>query len=133
MFNLGRRFADGPGRDIDLSKVHEWYKKALNAFHKIEDKKPWKYTEYRIGKMYSQGIGTEEDYEKATYWLTLSAEEGNEYAAYQLGKLYLKGEDIKKDIPLAIKWLYLSVERGNQYAQYLLGKICLMGGRYAKE
>src|SRR5699024_12762 len=85
MFNMGKMFADGLGVEIDMEESYAWYEKTLNAFHKVEDKKPWKYTEYRIGKMYSQGLGTEVDYERAAYWLSLSAEEGYKFAEYSLG------------------------------------------------
>lgn len=43
MYDLGRMFADGHGRDIDTDAAYEWYKKALNAFLSAEAEKPKPY------------------------------------------------------------------------------------------
>ncbi len=40
MHDLGRMFADGLGREIDLQAAHAWYGKALAAFLSAEEKSP---------------------------------------------------------------------------------------------
>jgi len=56
MFDIGRIYLDGLGVEIDMIKAHNYYEKALSGFQKTESQKAWEYTEYRIGKMYSQGL-----------------------------------------------------------------------------
>ncbi|MBU5439771.1 SEL1-like repeat protein [Tissierella sp. MSJ-40] len=123
MFNMGRMFADGLGIEIDIEESYEWYEKALNAFHRIEDRKPWKYTEYRIGKMYSQGLGTEEDYEKAAYWLTLSAEERYKFAEYSLGGLYYRGQGVEQSYERAFEFYLKSAKQSFPYAKFEVAKM----------
>ncbi|MCQ4922253.1 relaxase MobL [Tissierella carlieri] len=123
MFNMGRILADGLGVEINMEESYSWYEKALNAFHKVEDKKPWKYTEYRIGKMYSQGLGIEEDYEKAAYWLTLSAEEGYKFAEYSLGGLYYKGQGVEQSYERALDLYLKSAKQGFPYADFEVAKM----------
>jgi hypothetical protein len=123
MFNIGRMFADGLGMEIDISKAHEWYEKALTAFHKVENRKPWKYTEYRIGKMYSQGLGTEEDYEKAAHWLTPSAEQRYKFAEYSLGGLYYRGQGVEKSYERAFNLYLKSAKQGFPYADFEVAKM----------
>jgi TPR repeat protein len=123
MFNMGRIFADGLGVEIDMEESYTWYEKDLNAFHKVEDKKSWKYTEYRIGKMYSQGLGTEVDYEKAAYWLTLSAEERYKYAEYSLGGLYYRGQGVEQSYEKAFDLYLKSAKQGFPYADFEVAKM----------
>lgn len=73
MCDLGRMSADGLGCDADADTAHRLHGKAFAVFHDAESESPWKYTEYRIGKMYAAGLGTKQDYEQAAHWLTLSA------------------------------------------------------------
>ncbi|MBU5314554.1 SEL1-like repeat protein [Tissierella carlieri] len=123
MFNMGRIFADGLGVEIDMEESYAWYEKALNAFHKVEDKKSWKYTEYRIGKIYSQGLGTEVDYERAAYWLTLSAEEGYKFAEYSLGGLYYRDQGVEQSYETAFDLYLRSAMQGFPYADFEVAKM----------
>lgn len=123
MFDIGRMFADGLGREIDVSKAYEWYQKALAAFYKVEDKKPWKYTEYRIGKMQLQGLGTEESYEEAFYWFTLSAEQKYKFAEYSLGGLYYRGQGVEQSYIKAFNLYLRSAKQGFPYADFEVAKM----------
>ena len=40
-------------------------RKALAAFHAVEEQKKNRYAEYRIGKLYAAGLGCEQDYGEA--------------------------------------------------------------------
>ena len=62
MCDLGRMLADGLGQEIDIQAAHVWYRKALAAFHAVEEQKKNRYAEYRIGKLYAAGLGCEQDY-----------------------------------------------------------------------
>lgn len=123
MFNMGRIFANDLGVEINMEESYAWYEKALNAFHKIEDKKPWKYTEYRIGKMYSQGLGIEEDYERAAYWLGLSADEGYKFAEYSLGGLYYRGQGVEQSYKKAFDLYLKASKQGFPYAEFEVAKM----------
>ena len=56
----------------------------------------------------------------ALFYLTASADQGNQYAQYALGKLYLTGQDVKQDRGRAWEYFYGSAEQGNEYAAFFL-------------
>lgn len=57
--------------------------KAVDYFEKFADKNNW--SSYQLGRLYLFGAdGLEKDREKATQWLTKSANDGNEYAQNML-------------------------------------------------
>ncbi|OJW51018.1 MAG: hypothetical protein BGO67_11825 [Alphaproteobacteria bacterium 41-28] len=60
--------------------------------------------------------------DKATEWLTKSAEKGFIKAQLDLG-WYYKSEATNQDLPKAIYWLTRAAEQGNPEAQFLLGDI----------
>ncbi|MFI3255637.1 MAG: MobP3 family relaxase [Eubacteriales bacterium] len=123
IFDLARMYADGLGVDIDNEKSEKLYATALLAFKQIESKKPWKYTQYRIGKMYSQGLGTVQDYEVAADWFTLSANEEYKYAQYSLGGLYYRGQGVEQNYKTAFNLYLESAKQGFPYAQYEVAKM----------
>lgn len=123
MCDLGRMSADGLSCEPDADAAHQWYAKALAVFHAVEDKSPWKYTEYRIGKMYAAGLGTVQDYEAAAHWLTLSADEGYKYAEYSLGGLYYHGKGVEQNHETAFDLYIRSANQSFPYASFELGKM----------
>ena len=123
MHDLGRMFADGLGREIDLQAAHEWYEKALTAFLSAEEENPKPYLEYRIGKMYAAGLGTDQDYGQAASWFQEAVEKNHKYAQYSLGSLYYRGQGVSQDYPQALRLYTLSADQGNPYADYELAKM----------
>lgn len=123
MHDLGRMFADGLGREIDLQAAHAWYEKALAAFLSAEEEKANPYLEYRIGKMYAAGLGTEQDYEQAASWFQEAVDKNHKYAQYSLGCLYYRGQGVSKDDAQALRLYTLSADQGNPYADYELAKM----------
>ena len=121
--DLGRMSADGIGCEADADEAYRWYEKALAVFHAAEEEKPWKYTEYRIGKMYAAGLGTEQDYLQAADWLTLSADENYKYAQYSLGGLYYHGKGVDQDHESAFALYTRSADQSFPYASFELGKM----------
>lgn len=91
MYDLAKMFANGLGCNVDEAAAHAWYAKALSAFKSCEAKKPWRYTQSRIGKLYAAGLGTEQDYEKAFDLYSDSAWQGFPYASYELAKMFRDG------------------------------------------
>lgn len=123
MHDLGRMFADGLGREIDLLAAHEWYEKALPAFLSAEEEKPKPYLEYRIGKMYAAGIGTDQDYGQAASWFQAAVGKNHKYAQYSLGCLYYHGQGVPQNYAEALRLYTLSADQGNPYADYELAKM----------
>lgn len=121
--DLGRMSADGLGCEADADEAYRWYEKALAVFHAAEEEKPWKYTEYRIGKMYAAGLGTEQDYLQAADWLTLSADENYKYAQYSLGGLYYHGKGVDQNHETAFALYTRSADQSFPYASFELGKM----------
>lgn len=123
LYDLGRMTADGLGCKADAGAAYGWYEKALAVFHAAEEEKPWKYTEYRIGKMYAAGLGTEQDYLQAADWLTLSANENYKYAQYSLGGLYYHGKGVEQNHEIAFALYTRSADQSFPYASFELGKM----------
>lgn len=123
LYDLGRMAADGLGCEANAEEAYRWYEKALAVFHGAEEEKAWKYTEYRIGKMYAAGLGTEQDYLQAVDWLTLSADENYKYAQYSLGGLYYHGKGVDQDHETAFALYTRSADQSFPYASFELGKM----------
>ncbi len=123
VYDLGRIYSSGLGIDKNLEVAHEYYVKALAGFNEVEFQKPWKYTEYRIGKMVASGLGTEQDYQKASEWFELSAEKKYKYAQYSLGALYHRGLGVGQDMDKAFELYLKSAKQGFPYADFEVAKM----------
>lgn len=123
VYDLGRIYSSGIGVDKNLEVAHEYYVKALAGFNEVESQKPWKYTEYRIGKMVASGLGTEQDYQKAAEWFELSAEKKYKYAQYSLGALYYRGQGVEQDLGKAFELYLKSAKQGFPYADFEVAKM----------
>lgn len=132
LYDLGRMANHGLGCEADAEEAYRWYEKALAVFHGAEEEKAWKYTEYRIGKMYAAGLGTEQDYLQAADWLTLSADENYKYAQYSLGGLYYHGKGVDQDHETAFALYTRSADQDFPYASFELGKMLRDGIGCAK-
>jgi hypothetical protein len=64
-----------------------------------------------LGFMYQTGWGIPQQYDKAAYWYTLAAYNGNGNAQFALGLLYNKGQGVPMDVIQAYKWLNLSASQ----------------------
>lgn len=148
LYDLGRMSADGLGCEADAEEAHRWYEKALAAFHAAEEQEPWKYTEYRIGKMYAAGLGVEHkvncsegaregglgrDYSQAAQWLARSAEGNYKYAQYSLAGLYYHGKGVEQNHETAFSLYTRSADQGFPYACFELGKMLRDGIGCAKD
>ena len=123
MCDLGRMLADGLGQEIDIQAAHVWYRKALAAFHAVEEQKKNRYAEYRIGKLYAAGLGCEQDYGDAARWFQLSADKGYKYAQYSLAGLFRRRQGVEQDDARALELYTASAQQDFPYAAYELGKM----------
>lgn len=123
MCDLGRMCIDGLGRDADPEESQRWYAKALSVFLKLEEWESDRYTEYRIGKLYAGGLGTEQDHATAAEWFTKAADQRHKYARYSLAGLYLRGQGVTQDVEKAHQLYKASASQGVPYAAFELGKL----------
>ncbi len=72
--------------------------------------------QYQLGTIYLK----QSDIANGEYYLTLSANQGNQFAQYKLGKFLIKSTDESR-IKLGISYLHKSAEQGNSFAKYTLG------------
>ena len=111
------------------------YTQALQGFLQIEpnSKKIKPYIQYRIGKMFCYGLGTEQDYEKAFEWFERSAKQKNKFAQFSLANLYYYGSGIEKDLSQAFLWYQRSSSQGQPYAAYSIAQMYRYGEYVTKD
>ena len=109
MYFIGEITMYGRGTEIDLEKSQECFQKSLQMFEQAEpyikgsetnsfDLKS--YVQYRIGKQYKRGWGTEKDVQEAIQWFENS---DTDYARYALGNIYYRGDDVEQDYEKAFQ------------------------------
>ncbi len=65
--------------------------------------------QFTLGKNYEAGRGgLKKDYEQASAWYRLAAEQGDPYAQASLGLLYRFGKGVQRDLVQAYMWLEVS-------------------------
>lgn len=123
IYDLGRIYSLGLGVEKNSDAADGYYVKAFAGFQEVELSKPWKYTEYRIGKMHAAGQGTDQDNVKAAEWFQLSAEKKYKYAQHSLGALYHRGQGVKEDLDKAFELYLKSAKQGFPYADFEVAKM----------
>ncbi len=83
--------------------------------------------QYQIGMMYSKGLGTPVDKQKAIESLEKSAELGNQHAKRLLALEYISGENIAKDTQKGIFLLTECADSGDAFSCCKLGCLYLFG------
>ena len=78
-YNLGVMYDEGAGRERDLARAAQWYRKA--AEQGFVD------AQTNLGMMFMSGQGVPRDADAARRWLRLAAEQGDTEAAELLGQL----------------------------------------------
>jgi TPR repeat protein len=66
--------------------------------------------QYRLGRLYLEGVGVEKDARQAARWFNLSAEKGNHASQALLGHMLLSGEGVPRQRALGLMWLTLARE-----------------------
>ena len=109
----------------DEEKSLRYYSEALKGFLEVEpsSKKLKPYVQYRIGKMYCYGSGTEQNYQKAFEWFERSAKQKNKFAQFSLANLYYYGNGVEKDLSQAFLWYQKSSSQGQPYASYAIAQM----------
>lgn len=125
LHGLGKLYASGFMGDSDAALSQEYYAKALTGFLEIEDFAPKlkAYIQYRIGKMYAYGLGTQQDDAKAFAYFLQSAKTGNRFAKYSLANCFYFGKGTAQDSAQALHWYAKAAERNMPYASYALARM----------
>ena len=134
-YDLGKLYStDKLGERNEEMSVAK-YTRALQGFLRIEpnSKKLKPYVQYRIGKMFCYGLGTEQDYEKAFEWFERSAKQKNKFAQFSLANLYYYGSGVKKDLSQAFLWYQRSSSQGQPYAAYSIAQMYRYGEYVTKD
>ena len=124
-FDIGKMYRNGLLGEENISKSDEYFQRALQGFLALEPnaKRLRDYVQYRIGKMYALGLGTEQDYTKAFGWFEKSAAAGNKFVQYSLGNLYFYGNGTLQNHKKAFEYYKLSADQDNAYACYETAKM----------
>ena len=125
IFDIGKIYRNGLLGEENIPKSDEYFEKALQGFLALEPtaKRLKPYVQYRIGKMFALGYGTEQDYSKAFEWFEKSAIAGNKFAQYSLGSLYFFGNGTPQNYEKALEFFKLSADQDNTYAFYETAKM----------
>ena len=135
VYDLGKLYSTDKlgekSEEISIAK----YTQALQGFLQIEpnSKKLKPYVQYRIGKMFCYGLGTEQDYQKAFEWFERSAKQKNKFAQFSLANLYYYGSGVKKDLSQAFLWYQRSSSQGQPYAAYSIAQMYRYGEYVTKD
>lgn len=133
--DLGKLYSTDKLGEKDLEKLQRNYTEALKGFLEIEPTASnlKSYVQYRIGKMYCYGLGTEKNYTKAFDWFLKSAKENNKFAQFSLANLYYYGNGVEKDLSQAFLWYQKSATHGQPYASYAVAQMNSKGKYVSKD
>ena len=134
-YDLGKLYStDKLGERNEETSIAK-YTRALQGFLQIEpnSKKLKPYVQYRIGKMFCYGLGTEQDYEKAFEWFERSAKQKNKFAQFSLANLYYYGSGVEKDLSQAFFWYQRASSQGQPYAAYSIAQMYRYGEYVTKD
>lgn len=135
VYDLGKLYStDKLGEKNEEMSIAK-YTQALQGFLQIEpnSKKIKPYIQYRIGKMFCYGLGTEQDYQKAFEWFERSAKQKNKFAQFSLANLYYYGSGIEKDLSQAFLWYQRASSQGQPYAAYSIAQMYRYGEYVTKD
>lgn len=89
-------------------------------------------SQFNLGLMYEQGIGTAKNESQAVAWYRESAAQGNSAAQFNLGVLYENGRGTKVDFAQANKWYRSASVQGDALAIGNLGMLYVRGDGVAE-
>ena len=79
--------------------------------------------QYRLARMFAEGIGVTRDDRVALRWFRQAAEQGSTEARYELALIYSLGRGVPRDRSRAAYWYGRLAEDGHLTAQYLLARM----------
>jgi len=106
-----------------LGRSHYFAKRfveAADCFTDSAEKGDHRSQDY-LGRMYHDGQGLAQNYEKAIFWLEKAAAQDNPNSSYDLGKIYRDGKLVKKDNKKAVIFFKKAASKYNTDANVELG------------
>ncbi|HET7413770.1 MAG TPA: peptidoglycan-binding protein, partial [Pararhizobium sp.] len=119
LFEIGARYTEGRGVDVDLTEAAKWYKAAAE--------RGLAPAEYRLANFYEKGSGVARDASAAHDWYEKAAGQGNVSAMHNLAVLFAMGKDGKPDYATAAKWFRKAAEHGVKDSQFNLATLYAQG------
>jgi len=80
-------------------------------------------SQYKLGELYVDGKGVQQDYSEAAKWYQKAAEQGNPQAQVNLGNMYRDGKGVQQDYAEAAKWYRKAAEQGDSQIQLNLANM----------
>jgi TPR repeat protein len=68
--------------------------------------------QYKLAKMYEEGLGLAQDSKEAAKWYLKSAGKGHSHAQYKMGTMYTLGKGVPKDRLEGAKWFGKAAQQG---------------------
>ena len=104
--DLGFIYFQGRKAEKDYDKARAYYERACAGFEKTPDTEKWHalYGYYRLGELYSGGMGVKKDPLIAARLFRFAAVHGNVYACHDLGEMYRDGVGVRKNSAESDKW-----------------------------
>jgi TPR repeat protein len=118
-YNLGLKYRDGLGVEVNYEKAFYWFLKSANQGNCL--------AEYEVAACYYLGDGVEVNNDKKIYWLEKSANHGYCEAQNSLGSCYYLGLGVEIDYEKAVYWYKKAAEQGSANAQLNLGNFYRYG------
>ena len=115
LFKLAEHF-------FKVTKNDSCLKKGFDACHRSAELGLVE-AQFNLGVMFEDGLGTEQNFKKATIWYHRAATSGDERAMNNLGNMYWHGKGVSKDKLKAETLFALAVEENSSLAQLNLGLI----------
>ena len=82
---------------------------------------------YKLGNLYYEGEGVNQNYEEAVKYFRMAANKGDADALDMLGDCYKNGEGVPQNYEEAVKYYKLAAEKKNKYSLNSLG-LCYLNG-----
>lgn len=110
---------------LDAYRAKE-YAKAVDLWRPLADKGD-AVAQYRLGLLYAEGKGVEQNDATAFVWMQRAAIQGNADAQYDLGTSYFAGIGVEKSETEAARWFQRAANQGVVFAQLNLGLLYAAG------
>lgn len=117
-YEIGARFTEGRGVEIDLVRAASWYQRAADMGHAP--------SQYRIANFYEKGSGVDRNLDAAKKWYQMAAEQGNASAMHNLAVLYATA-GAAPDFASASSWFERAAEVGVRDSQVNLAILYARG------
>jgi len=103
-YDLGKRYAEGIGTEVDLAKAVYWYEKATGQGHVK--------AEFKLGLACYEGNGMKRNLPRAVELFKSAAQQGYPAAQYYVGRMYASGQGLQRNNQAALEWYGKALDGG---------------------